>query len=1262
MSSETEISPTQDDATRAPEHEGLELSLSFGYDPAVEPETASPPSAQPIPPTVPDRAQLSNVQPLSTERPVSQPSEFTLDLMAGISTPAAPAQTPPSLRPARHAATTNADEDRSAVYQVPYRPGSRHPATGALVPSSISEAVHQAIADFIAKHGPIDDYVCNALQVDNETLGRILTAEQIDAVALTIQGVIEGSESIVADVTGYGKGRILAAVAKAVLLRGYKVIFLTETSNLFSDFWRDVCDIQAEEIFGEQIILNSGPGSRIVHMRERDKSGNPIVIHKHIPKLLRELLAQETPQWPEGYSCLMATYSQLNRAKSDKAKLLQALAGTSIVICDEAHNAVKAKGKGRGSNVGTNVRAMKDSSRGVVNASATYARGVEEMATYNDAMPWLNILSGLCGFSLGRLSRPARAALGEASAIRAARVGRLIRREHDMSNMVMRAIDVRDILGGDYVDDVETRFSTVVSRLARIWRAAKAVSNDLDPTVYRNVTPSNFGSSFATLNGHYSLAVLLDAARREAIRIAREGKKYVGVIDSTQESMLAMIRDVRQNPDLVPGLEIAPLPDIRDLIMLSAYRICRIGYQTDTGDDAAVYAGSEEVQIHMRELRAILRDFPSLPISPLDYLTRTIEEEGRRLFEAGRIPRAWRVGEISGRTLSLAGDGSVVPFAGAPRENVIYGFNHGGDIHVDQLLTTRAGAVGLSAHDAVTNREQAVRHMQEIWPTPNVVSRVQMWGRIGRRGSRSEPEYSMLCSSAPGDIYAIASQGRKIAEVSAVVSGSSETLRMLQEMEDPIDHAGEVAATNFLADHPLYRRELMIGVDEDGDEEGDDGVFQSDGKEYGTILTVLRRLRLLPYPRQRQVFDSLVERREEVLTAFPREPSILEGVWAEKSSRVLDQPQGDGPPLRLVEIESDRSKPPIDSTRLRAILHSMRPQQVPAAVMRQAVETKARVQLKQTAAACKFTSATEALRAPIPNAVKDQKAYFDSMLRVIDMVPGSPIAVPGEGGRAVYSILAGITLRDPMSPCNARAYRIYYVAPGDEDVRHVTLERILRNPERYGPVHLNVQNGAIADQFDQAVRRETKVKRLILSGDPIDEVLGSIRLGGGTRVTFRMVVDGRTQWTHGIAIPRHLHQDAPNISVRIASGEMAWDTLTAGYDLTSRITGDDQSSGGILIRHHQTWREQFATLLAADQRGSWLVPALAKIAHVATSHDGTMIRLNNGEIAIQAIGRMIKAGVPLFAPSSYRDGVRLTAQPSAPRRVPNRPAMMMPSP
>lgn len=1282
MSIENVNSEALDDM-RAPDHQGdLGLSLSFGLDDVAESEPVTPSSPQdsaltaptPSAPMTAGSAVAAGAAspspapdvagPAPTPDVPAPPPGLQIDFGGDPGVPPKPSPSASSLPAAPPPSGTRqatisqtpaaAGEDHRVVYQVPYRPGSSKPSTGALVPSSLSEAVHEAIAEFIRKHGPIDDYVCEALQIDHDRLEEILTAEQIDAVALAISGLLSGAEIIVADVTGYGKGRTLAAVGKAMLLQGRNIIFLTEKANLFSDFWRDVCDIGAEDVFGPQIIVNFGNNGRIVHMRERDSDGNPIILHKHSPKLLKELLAQENPEWPDGYSCIMATYSQLNRANSDKSKLLTALARNSIVISDEAHNAVK------NSNIGTNVREIKKAARAVINSSATYARGVEEMATYSDAMPWLNILSGICGFSLGRLSRPARAALGEASATRAARIGRLIRREHDMSNMVMRATDVRDLVGVAVVDETEDRFSTIVNRLARIWRASKGICAALPPEPYGNAAPSNFGSTFAALNGQFSLSVLLDAARREAIRITLEGKKYLGVIDSTQESMLALIRDIRADPELMPGIEIAAMPDIRDLIMVAAYRLRRISYKVQKVEQH-IFADSPEIQTLIGELKEMLRDFPPLPISPLDYLARAIEEEGQRLYETGRITRPWRVGEISGRTLSLASDGSVVPFVGTPRDSVIYGFNHGGDSYIDQLLLTRAGSVGLSAHDATTNREPGVRHMQEIWPTPNVVERVQMWGRIGRRGSRSEPEYSMLCSSAPGDIYAIVSQGRKIAEVSAVVSGSSETLRMLQEMEDPIDHAGEVAATNFLADHPLYRRDLMIGVDDEEAEESDDGVFQGDGREYGTILGVLRRLRLLPYARQRQVFDSLIERREEVLTAFPREPSILEGVWTETSSRLLDQPQGDGPPLRLVEIESQRARPPIDSTRLRAILHSLRPQQTPAPAMRQALENKARELLRQTALQNRFESAGAALRSPMPNVVKAMKGQFDAMLRVIDMQPGMPVVVPGEGGRPVYSILVGITLRDPTAPCNARAYRVFYVAPGDEDVRHVTLERMIRSPERYGPVRLDGDISALAAQFDQAVQRETKVRRIIISGDPIDEVLGSIRLGGGTRATFQLQREGKVSWSHGIVVPRHLHQEAPGISVRIASGEMAWDALRSGYDLTTRIT-DEETSGGLRIQYHDCFADKLATLSALSERSLWLIPTLARLARMETRNNGTIIRFPNEEVAIAGIGTMITAGVPFFAPAAYRDGPRHDPARDTPRRVPNRPALIAPSP
>jgi hypothetical protein len=76
-----------------------------------------------------------------------------------------------------------------------------------------------------------------------EQLEERLSAEQADAVAIGIQAFDDGMGFVEADATGLGKGRVAATLAVYGKKLGKKVMFMTEKSDLLSDFYRDVEDI-----------------------------------------------------------------------------------------------------------------------------------------------------------------------------------------------------------------------------------------------------------------------------------------------------------------------------------------------------------------------------------------------------------------------------------------------------------------------------------------------------------------------------------------------------------------------------------------------------------------------------------------------------------------------------------------------------------------------------------------------------------------------------------------------------------------------------------------------------------------------------------------------------------------------------------------------------------------------------------------------------------------------------------------------------------
>ena len=126
--------------------------------------------------------------------------------------------------------------ERVNATQVRYAPMSRINPTGAVVPATMAAATRSALEALDGRVGDVDAWVCGRQGWVLDDLGACLTSEQVDGVALALDAADRREGIIVADQTGFGKGRLLAAVARAAVRSGRPVIFLTEKENLFSDF------------------------------------------------------------------------------------------------------------------------------------------------------------------------------------------------------------------------------------------------------------------------------------------------------------------------------------------------------------------------------------------------------------------------------------------------------------------------------------------------------------------------------------------------------------------------------------------------------------------------------------------------------------------------------------------------------------------------------------------------------------------------------------------------------------------------------------------------------------------------------------------------------------------------------------------------------------------------------------------------------------------------------------------------------------------
>ncbi|MFK4705800.1 hypothetical protein ABIC83_002639 [Roseateles asaccharophilus] len=548
-------------------------------------------------------------------------------------------------------------------WQAPYIPSSQVSEPEAMSPRNLLGPVRMALADIVERNGlGIDEFVCSKLGWTFEQLEQRLSAEQTDAVAIGIQSIDDGMGMVEADATGLGKGRVTATLALYARRIGMPVMFMTEKSDLFSDFYRDVADIGSKEELGKPFIVNNDLIVRdTVTMEEIARS----------PKKDEAQVTLACGEFPEGYDLVMATYSQFNRnydsrgaarstaiarslrellkpgadvfkaltdcgshlgltdyakqgisdlagaiayerslaqiykAKGDTARaaevdanadllslspeaMQKALASRikadsttlkqqwlysgamngALLILDESHVAA-----GETSQTGTNLRFLVENAGAVTYSSATFAKGIGNFILYSRLFP-----DSLRVATVGETLSRGGEAMQEIVSGMLAKDGKLIRREHDLSNLefkvsVDRERKVRNetwangfaqvlaamsVLSGEVSEiasgmnaELEKALKKAVAQMAPPggWPkgSSKAQKQAAASVESMGVQYTNFSSKFYNLSRAFMMAVNADQSADLAIKALNEGRKPVVTVENTMETVLK---------ELVHGVEL----------------------------------------------------------------------------------------------------------------------------------------------------------------------------------------------------------------------------------------------------------------------------------------------------------------------------------------------------------------------------------------------------------------------------------------------------------------------------------------------------------------------------------------------------------------------------------------------------------------------------------------------------------------------------------------------------------------------------------
>ena len=449
------------------------------------------------------------------------------------------------------------DVERAALegrVQRPYIAFSRVGEARTMVPSNMQAPLQATMTRIESLYGQIDELVTRELGWGETALGKRLSPEQVDGIAMMIVRQLEGYASILADETGIGKGRQLASMMAWALRRNQNVFFVTDKANLFSDMARDLKAIGEWDRVRPMVMNTDGEITW-----EPGPGEPPVVLAQGFASARTKAMVEAgTKLEDEGLNTCFLTYSQIAGAESDKAQWVKNQLGNALIIFDEAHVAA-----GSDSQIASHISEMARLAKGVQYASATWSKTEDNLHIYQRALPdSVNVASLAAAIKKGGES------FSEVLSSMLASEGALIRREHDLSKLdvsvytveerrahnervsdaVAEALGAATYLAGDMSQIFMRGNREAVSVLRKAKEARAAMVDQTNAAAETPIARANImSSSFGTGSVLYQVmkavqgALNADQVADRAIEHIRAGMKPVIVSEATNEALTRML-------------------------------------------------------------------------------------------------------------------------------------------------------------------------------------------------------------------------------------------------------------------------------------------------------------------------------------------------------------------------------------------------------------------------------------------------------------------------------------------------------------------------------------------------------------------------------------------------------------------------------------------------------------------------------------------------------------------------------------------------
>lgn len=718
-----------------------------------------------------------------------------------------------------------------------YRPFSQAGAATSVIPRSLSGAIYGALENLTAKlkreHGrdyDVDAYVADALRIPKEELlkGERLSPEQIDGVALSLDGMSEGRGVLIGDLMGLGKGREQGALVESALADGDPIMFVTVKPSLFSDFLvRDLTDV-SQRPTAERLES----GEITVHL----VNDNAILLDRNEKTIYRQkggTKGEKSYAIPPDANVVASTYSQFQKADTG-AQRLEAVkewvqhhfdqGRKPRILLDEAHKAASPDSN-TGMYFANLCRFVEEGGGSVIWSSATGIKTGQHIDLYYSALPdtglgkaeLLEIMAGGDSLSLQEALSHEMAASGSLFVRQLADQGierdlpRLVDFDPDKITRVREKVDAATEILQDVIDFVPT-IKELATRIAK---------DEFGGSIFRNgVDKLKLDTNSPVTNLHHFSGYLTLAAKGQFIEelvtdSLSRGEKQVFAIEHLGASILAwkMAQPGELRTDGNGGRYFDTAPNLGDVLKRYLHEAMKVKATNALGNQIIVDL-SEELGGFIRGL--------SDQIDEADLTEMRVD--GADMIHAALARMGLSSGELTGRTssggLGVLGEDNgrfyLYEFEkGGAKANlqVANKFNNG---DLDALVLNKSASTGISLHAAKSVGDDLRRRcMIKMELQGDIVDERQIEGRVNRKGQVEGPRYVAPLTGFVSDDRLASLFNRKNRSLSASTNATRENSTNIDEVVDLLNPVGREVVFDYLTRNPQLAAGLDIDVGKD---------------------------------------------------------------------------------------------------------------------------------------------------------------------------------------------------------------------------------------------------------------------------------------------------------------------------------------------------------------------------------------------------------------------------------------------------------------